>query len=106
MMLLIARLVVGELAHAHGSAHPDADMAAGDHDTSHCVEFSHQGSSSLPEHETDCCNTAECACPCVHTPAAAMVASSISAHLAEVRAAGRVQCATPDRPFKLFRPPA
>jgi len=97
VILLVTRLVLGELAHAH-DAH-SADAAATAQESSQCHEAKQAG-------EPNCCKTGDCECPCPFGTAFVAGASFTLAHTTESRAAGCAVGAILDRPFTLFRPPA
>lgn len=125
ILLLLARLTIGEFAHAmpeSGDAvHSDLAAAAQPHEPP-CPDHTgkpakaqqsadsvgpaanaHHGAS----HDTDCCKTAGCKCACVHISAIAMSSFGLSVVLLDqsrvpVSAVGLMQ----DRLSVLLRPPA
>jgi len=123
VLLLVARLIIGEFAHAmpHNVAagHADAVVAAQSHEPP-CPDHTgktagaRQPADSVgptaaadngAPHDTDCCNTA--ACKCVHisaiaTPSLAVNFAFLDQSGVPVFADGLMQ----DRLSALFRPPA
>lgn len=97
VILLVSRLILGELAHAHEGAH--AAVSATVQESSQCHD-------DAKPTESDCCKTGGCECPC---PFGSAVARDITFFLA-LTAAGPSSdsfvAAAADRPFALFRPPA
>jgi hypothetical protein len=115
MILLVTRLVLGDFVHAHDGIGDHAAAAADVADPSHCLDHAkHPGNPSQSDTNhsdsgtstPDCCKAAKCACPCLHTPAVASVSSPTLAHMTGSRAVALAFGDTPNRPFKLFRPPA
>lgn len=102
MILLVIRLVLGELVHAHDSAH-SAEAAAGAQESSQCHDDNKQ-----PEYagDAECCETGSCECPCLFGAAVVSGVSITLAHMTESRATVCASGAMPDRLFTLFRPPA
>jgi hypothetical protein len=97
VILLVTRLILGELAHAH-DAH--AGVGASAQESSECHDDTkHAGKS-------ECCKTGGCECPCPFGTAAARDVTLFLALTAEGIASDSFIAATPDRPFALFRPPA
>jgi hypothetical protein len=115
-LLLLSRLVLGELAHAvpvsHAPAEPDV-VAAGSQNPDcpqHEVASGAAGQSDIPSSphpHRDCCKSGACECPCMHAPAA-LVASSIvtSVHVDHGRVMNSANGFACDRLWLLFRPPA
>lgn len=124
VVLLIARLVLGEFANAMprhadlgeieaGVAAQTDSMPCPDHAASSPASEAPTDFADLADkphdstvHETHCCNGA-CDCACVHASALAMPAAAVNMvalekHLASAAALGH----TPHRTFLLFRPPA
>jgi len=121
VLLLIARLVLGEFAHAMPHQN-ESDVSAAaqvqavpcpDHgakpgeghrsmDSGEATAKAHDAGS----HDTNCCKTA-CNCPCLHLSTMAMPSAIVNVAAADQRgfptdALGH----TPDRITLLFRPPA
>ena len=97
VILLVTRLVLGELAHAHEGAHASASVAQ---ESSQCHD------DTKPTDKSDCCKTGACECPCLFGAAVVSGVTFSIAHTTEIRAAAGAIGATLDRPFTLFRPPA
>jgi hypothetical protein len=128
MLLLIGRLVIGELPHAmpnhdgsmgsdaHG-AHHSADASSGvfeavvtcaEHETARSrAPATPHSDHTVSDAEQNCCDTGECACPCLHAPCAVLddlVSISFAAtFLRYPRGEGGLLA---ERPSRLFRPPA
>lgn len=125
MILLVTRLVMGELAHAmpvEGAASaPEHAMATGMSDPAECHDADASDDASTKAHhgehsqthashaagEQDCCETGECECPCLHVPCAALDAMTVDSIAATVpRILHGADGVISQRPSRLFRPPA
>jgi hypothetical protein len=123
-VLLVARLVLGELAHAaphqNESNNVDAPVAAAHAQEAPCPD--HATESGVPQvltdsvdmtskphgpgsHDTNCCQNA-CECACLHLSALAMPVTMNVAALDQLVIVDAALGHTPDRIFLLFRPPA
>lgn len=119
MLLLMARLVIGELGHAM----PIAGMLPieqGTSELSDCAEheagdvqpMQHHGGASddATAHsggEHDCCKSGDCECPCLHLPCASLDAAVMnSLAVTLVQLAHGADAVPSARPTGLFRPPA
>lgn len=124
ILLLVARLIMGEFAHAmphdHKPVAADSAVVAQGQEApcpDHAGKSAHamQSVDSEPiakvhsgaSHDTDCCKTAGCQCLCVHISAIAMPFLGLNVVLLDqsrvpVSADGLIQ----DRLSALFRPPA
>jgi hypothetical protein len=100
-ILLVTRLVLGELVHAHDSGHQaDAASEAAVAESTPCHEEAKQTS------EPECCKTGGCECPCLFATA---LASGALIELEATAETGSTFCACGApliQPFTLFRPPA
>ena len=115
MLLLVTRLVIGELGHTM----PITAMAPLEQASSEiaCAEHESSGQQTSDAHpanevdhsagEHDCCKSGECECPCLHAPCAvieAAVTDPVAPFLLRIpQGADNV---TSQRPSGLFRPPA
>ena len=117
IILLVTRLVFGEMTHASAQhdAHADDGSATTSQEQSPCPDHVNDGSeasatdtndSASESPENDCCKSGGCECPCLHTPAAIAVVPVIIAHQTRVRAAASEPDVAVARPFTVFRPPA
>ena len=118
IFLLVSNLILGELAHAMPHmAEPSMVMnelatsvgedspACGGH-TQADDESGQLQDSNADEHAAqDCCKGGECACPCLHSPAAA-AAAPFTMRRAHDQVAILVEGAAWHRSSGLFRPPA
>lgn len=113
IFLLVSKLILGELTHAmpqmdHSAAAMNEEivtLAHASHDSPPCGE--HAQDTNSDDHATkNCCKGGECACPCLHTPAAVTAVPSIMQLTHDDQAAVLVQGATLRRSSGLFRPPA
>ena len=122
ILLFLARLVVGESAHAmshHGEAGRGESAAVAQSSEPSCPDHAgttgkHSGEAPQPEagphhgtaHDPDCCKTVACQCLCVHM--SAIVTPSLTTNLALLDQdgvpvpAGLIQ----NRLSPVFRPPA
>jgi hypothetical protein len=98
VVLLVSRLILGELAHAHDGVHAAAGATA--QQSSQCHDAATQPG------KPDCCKTGGCECPCPFGTAVARDVAYSFALTTEHTASDSFLAATPDRPFALFRPPA
>lgn len=97
VILLVARLVLGELAHAHDGAHV---AGAASQESSQCHDDGRQ-----PGH-SDCCKTGACDCHCPFGIALSRDVTFFLSLISEDGVSSASIAATLDRPFTLFRPPA
>lgn len=97
IILLVSRLILGELVHAHDGAHATASTTA--QESSQCHDDAKPGKS-------DCCKSGGCECPCPFGTAVARDVTFFLALTTAGRASDSFIAATADRPFTLFRPPA
>jgi hypothetical protein len=131
ILMLVSRLVIGELGHATsigGDAHlgdasavnhhqmaGTADVAAcPDHDghepaqaVDAPVETSCHAAVEPVSGEQDCCKSGDCQCPCLHVPCAALdalVLNPVASTL--LRTPWSAEGVVSRRPSGLFRPPA
>jgi hypothetical protein len=122
VLLLLARLVLGEFAHsmpqdraatADSAAHlrqsacPDhASKPAGAKQGSGSALITKAGHSAA--HDSHCCKSGVCQCPCVHISAMASPAPFVALVLLEHNGfvPASVEGLIQDRPGSLFRPPA
>jgi hypothetical protein len=124
LLLLIARLVLGELAHAvpqqnesttgdtpaaaHSEEVPCPDHAASKSDAPEVLTDRGEATAKphgAESHDTNCCENA-CDCACLHLSALTMPATVSVAALDELLVGAAALGHTPDRIFLLFRPPA
>lgn len=120
IFLLVSNLILGEFAHAmpHMAEHgmtmnevvtsapvSDDSPACGDH-----VQASAKGgqphASNTDHAGKDCCKAGQCACPCLHSPAAVAAVPFVVQPTHDDQAAVLVEGATWQRLSGLFRPPA
>lgn len=127
MLLLVTRLVIGELGyampavHAHdtGAAHSSmaevhsdamASLASQGHDGHQPVSESHDAGHATADDASalaDCCQSNECECPCMHVPCMALDALAVKpVTTALLRTPQGVENFISQRPSGLFRPPA
>jgi len=124
MILLMARLVIGELGHAMpvtamlpmeqaASAMSDcpehegggAQLSVAHQDAASEGATAHSGEHSSGEH--DCCKSGDCECPCLHLPCAALDAVVMNpVEITILALAHGVEAVPAARPSGLFRPPA
>jgi hypothetical protein len=111
ILLLMARLVLGELGHAMPLA-AMAPLAAATAEVSGepaCAEHeapkTHHSDEAGSEH--DCCKSGDCECPCLHAPCVALDAVNVnSVSIALPRVPYGADSIPAARPCRLFRPPA
>jgi hypothetical protein len=125
IFLLMSKLILGELTHAmpHMAQEMDHSVmamneivtsASASHDAppcgSHVQTSSESGQSQDPSADDhaakDCCKGGECACPCLHSPAATAAVPFAMQPVHDDQAAVLVAGATWHRLSGLFRPPA
>lgn len=112
ILLLVTRLVIGELGHAM----PMAALAPIEQATTElaseppCADHAATGAAAEADRSTgehDCCETGECECPCLHAPCAAIdaaIMNPVSTTL--LRVLHGADTVSSQRPSGLFRPPA
>jgi hypothetical protein len=109
IFLLVSKLIFGELTHAmpHMAEAPsamDEIPALAGQDSPPCGD--HTDSSQDSSTDENCCESGGCACPCLHSPAAAE-AVRFGMHRADSdQVAVHVEGAAWHRMSALFRPPA
>jgi hypothetical protein len=107
IFLLVSKLILGQFVHAMPSTAEPAltmnDIATSvGHDAPPCGDHA-----QADDHASkSCCKGGECACPCLHSPAAAAVVSFIVQSAHDDRAATHIDGAAWHRLSALFRPPA
>jgi hypothetical protein len=121
IFLLVSKLILGEFTHAmpqmdHSAAAMNDEivtLANVSHDSPPCGSHDSAGSesgqsqdSSTDHANKDCCKGGECACPCLHSPAAAAAVAAVMQLTHDDQVAVLVQGATWHRSSGLFRPPA
>lgn len=123
IFLLVSKLILGEFTHA--MPHMAQDMgqsatmmneivASASHDSPPCGSHGQTGSesgqsqdSSSDDHAAkSCCKGGECACPCLHTPAATAAVSLAMQPTHDDQVGVLIEGATWHRLSGLFRPPA
>lgn len=130
IVLLVTRLVIGELGHAMPVDATGSDEGASHRAMTHramamtdavaCPEREAAGTQTPVEHhltdvahgdhsssESDCCKSGDCECPCLHVPCATLDAAmrtAIGTTLLPTR--GGLDGVLCLRPSRLFRPPA
>ena len=125
IFLLVSQLILGQLTHA--MPHMAQDMepsatamneivtsASAGHDSPPCGSHVQTGSESGQSQDAgtdddaakDCCKGGECACPCLHSPAATAAAPFVMQLAHDDQAAVLVEGAAWHRLSGLFRPPA
>jgi hypothetical protein len=118
IFLLVSNLILGEFAHAMPHmAEPATAMneivTSANHDSPPCGSHVQGGSESGQSQDSgtddhaakDCCKGGECACPCLHSPAAT-AAVPFTMPRAHDQVAILVEGAAWHRLSGLFRPPA
>jgi hypothetical protein len=126
IFLLMSKLILGELTHAMPHMAQDMDpsatavneivtSASTSHDAPPCGNHVQQtGSKSEQSQDSSsdghaaksCCEGGECACPCLHSPAATAAVPFVMQIVHDDRAAVLVKGAAWHRLSGLFRPPA
>lgn len=116
IFLLVSNLILGQFAHAvpHvAAATTDEVVALADQDSPACGDHVQAGSSDQAQDSStdspadkDCCERGGCACPCLHSPAAAAAAPVTVQCASADRVAVPVEGAAWHRVSALFRPPA
>ena len=117
IFLLVSKLILGELTHAmpHEATALNEVVTSVDasQETPPCGSHVQSGSESAQsqdssvEHATkDCCKGGECACPCLHSPAAVAGISYVMQLTHDDQIAVLIQGVTWHRSSGLFRPPA
>ena len=124
IFLLVSKLILGEFAHAmphmvEPATTMNAMVASVGHDSPPCGNHVQGGSesgqsesnpsqdSSGDDHAAkNCCKGGECACPCLHSPAATASVPLIMQRAHDDQVAVLIDGATAHRLSGLFRPPA
>lgn len=120
VFLLVSKLILGELAHAmpHEAAAAMNEVVTsahvvhgsppcGEHVQTGGAESGQSQDSSADGHATkDCCKGSQCACPCLHSPAAAAAVPFVMQLTHDNQVAVLVDGADCHRLSALFRPPA
>lgn len=113
-LLLLARLVLGEFAHAlpdtqHGAMNEmdSAHVHCSTHAEAPAVQLGATQDEHSPAPASTCCHAGQCECPCLHVPVLAMPAMLVNSRLAAapplLRSLGAFNEAFVSG---LFRPPA
>lgn len=115
MLLLVTRLVIGELGHAMPiAAHAPVEQATAEMaGEPACAEHEGGGQETPKAHHSesgeahDCCKSGECECPCLHAPCAALEAVAMTpVSTILLRIPHGTETVISQRPSGLFRPPA
>ena len=125
IFLLVSKLILGQLTHAMPHMGQDMDQSttamneivtsnSASHDSPPCGSHVQTGSesgqsqdASTDDHAAkDCCKGGECACPCLHSPAATAAGSFAMQLVHDDQTAVLVEGAAWHRLSGLFRPPA
>lgn len=115
IFLLMSNLILGEFAHAMphmAAATMDEVVALAGQDSPACGDHAQAGSpdssqdSNTDAPADDCCERGECACPCLHSPAASTVVPVSALYVNAEKIADLVEGAAWHRLSALFRPPA
>ena len=116
ILLLIGRLVIGELGHAMPMPAMGHVPAAAQEQALPCpeheaaaqqVETAQASAQSHSDDGGDCCKSGECECPCLHVPCASVEPVTTHAPRVELRQKPEASDALlPQCPSGLFRPPA
>jgi hypothetical protein len=124
IFLLVSKLILGEfthampqMAHEMGSSatmNEVVTLASASHDSPPCENHVQSGTesgqpqdSSSGDHAAkNCCKGGECACPCLHSPAAPSAVPFVMHLTHDNQLSPLVQGATWHRQSGLFRPPA
>lgn len=110
IFLLVSKLILGELAHSMPHvAEPASAMTemvtSSSQDSAPCGSHVQHGSESDDHAAKSCCEGGECACPCLHSPAATETVL-VAMSRAHDHGAVLVEGVAWQRLFGLFRPPA
>lgn len=120
MLLLLTRLVMGELGHAmseeSGAMAAAHTMSVAESDPAACHEqeipTTHhtedgEDHASHSSGEQDCCKAGDCECPCLHVPCAAFDVFTLDSVTTDsLRTTHGADGVISQRPSGLFRPPA